>query len=164
MKRKGKNFKKPTKPKSSCLYRTQQMSLFLKQKVSISAQKSCLPYCHHFSGNHGIHYLTEVSSVYFNTLCGKIKYSTEITRSKKQLLYCFLQLFHCKIQLQGSNWQGQNYVAIRAWQQKQTRTENGFDTSGNKQVIITAAWKGHNQPNWHHPSHIIKCEIPLRAV
>lgn len=115
-------------------------------------------------GTMGFHYLTEVSSMYFNILCRIINYSTEITRPKKQLLYCFLQLFHSKIQLQGSNWQGQNYVAIRAWQQKQTRTENGFDTSGNKQVIITAAWKGHNQPNWHHPSHIIKCEIPLRAV
>lgn len=62
----------------------------------------------------GFHYLTEVSSVYFNTFCSIIKYSTKITRSKKQLLYCFLQLFHGKIQLQGSNWQGQNYVAIRA--------------------------------------------------
>lgn len=164
MKRKGKNKKKLTKPKSFCLWRPQQIFLFLKQKYPY------LPKSHAFHivsisvGTMGFHYLTEVSSISFNIVCTIIKYSTEITRSKKQLLYCFLQLFHCKIQLQGSNWQGQNYVAIRAWQQKQTRTENGFDTSGNKQVIITAAWKGHNQPNWHHPSHIIKCEIPLRAV
>lgn len=86
------------------------MYLSLKQKVSISAFHTVIISV----GTTGFRYLTEVSSIYFNMLCSIIKYSIEITRSKKQLLYCFLQLFHCKIQLQGSNWQGQNYVAIRA--------------------------------------------------
>lgn len=156
----GKEQQKKTRPNLRVPASKEHIFLFLKQKVSISTFHIITISV----GTMGFHYLTELSTMYFNILCSITKYSTEIIRSKKQLLYCSLQLFHCKIQLQGSNWQGQNYVAIRAWQQKQTRTENGFDTSGNKQVIITAAWKGHNQPNWHHPSHIIKCEIPLRAV
>lgn len=47
-------------------------------------------------GTMGFHYLTEVSSMYFNILCSIINYSTEITRPKNNYFIASYNFFTVK--------------------------------------------------------------------